>query len=113
MRESSRWIQSKAGAKSDTTGVGPSLVRQTTGLGQLVSLPLIPLSLVTLPALGFPPALPHQLYGVVRDQIGNPLDSGATVIFKGASGVKLSAGVCSQPEPSVNYRLERWRLCSA
>jgi hypothetical protein len=57
-------------------------------------------------ALAFPPAPPHTLYGVVRDQIGNPLGNGAEVIFEASSGVRLRALVQAQVDSSLNYQIQ-------
>lgn len=53
----------------------------------------------------FPPALPHTVYGMVRDELGNPLAAGATIILESASGVKVFGVVSGLLEPGVNYRL--------
>jgi hypothetical protein len=56
--------------------------------------------------LAFPPMPPHQLYGVVRDAIGNPLADGATVILEAASSARLTTFVLAQTDSAFNYRLE-------
>lgn len=63
-------------------------------------------TLLPLSSQAFPPAPPHTLYGVVRDQIGNPLDLGGEVIFESASGVKITTFVAARTEPAINYQLE-------
>lgn len=63
-------------------------------------------TLLPLVAQAFPPAPPHTLYGLVRDQIGNPLEKGAEVILETSSGVKIRASVATRTEPAVNYELE-------
>jgi hypothetical protein len=55
--------------------------------------------------VAFPPALPHTVYGMVRDELGNPLAAGATIILESASGVKVFGVVSGLLEPGVNYRL--------
>lgn len=55
--------------------------------------------------VAFPPALPHTVYGMVRDELGNPLGAGATIILESASGVKVFGVVSGLLEPGVNYRL--------
>jgi len=55
--------------------------------------------------LAFPPALPHTIYGLIRDEQGNPLGAGATIILESASGVKVYSMVSEQLEPGVNYRI--------
>ncbi len=63
-------------------------------------------ALLPLAAMAFPPAPPHQIYGIVRDQIGNPLSDGAEVIFEASSGVILKTFVVARSEPGVNYSLD-------
>ncbi|MFZ4764992.1 MAG: hypothetical protein ACOYMN_08555 [Roseimicrobium sp.] len=64
-------------------------------------------ALLAVPALAFPPAPSHEIYGIVRDENGRPLDraegtvilSGATAeITRGASDPSLGSG--------TNYRLQ-------
>src|SRR6185369_5788412 len=63
------------------------------------------LSLVA--ALAFPPAPHHTLYGMVRNQFGDPLNiSPSGVFLETPTGVQLLAGVVNNLEPGVNYRLE-------
>ncbi len=63
-------------------------------------------TLLPLVVQAFPPAPPHTLFGVVRDQIGNPLEKGADVILETASGVKIRTSVAMRTEVAVNYELE-------
>lgn len=57
-------------------------------------------------AFAFPPAPDHQFYGLVRDQIGDPLMiDNATVILETAGGVQVATAVIPNLEPGVNYRL--------
>lgn len=53
----------------------------------------------------FPPALPHTIYGMARDEYGNPLRTNATIILTTAAGVSVSVQVNPELEPGVNYRL--------
>lgn len=58
-------------------------------------------------ALAFPPAPHHTLYGMVRNQFGDPLNIfPADVYLETPAGVQLHAGVINNLEPGVNYRLE-------
>ena len=58
-------------------------------------------------AMAFPPAPHHTLYGMVRNQFGEPLSiSPAEVYLETPTGVQLHASVVSGAEPGVNYRLE-------
>lgn len=55
----------------------------------------------------FPPAPHHTLYGLVKNQFGEPLDTkGADVFLQTPSGVELRGSLVGDLEPSVNYRLE-------
>ncbi len=56
--------------------------------------------------LAFPPAPHHTLYGVVRNQLGEPITPPADVHLETPSGTQLRAGVADGLEPGVNYRLE-------
>lgn len=69
------------------------------GLGLLLLVVTGPL------ASAFPPALPHTIYGMARDEYGNPLANNATITLTTTSGISLSCKVISGLEPGVNYRL--------
>lgn len=58
------------------------------------------------PAMGFPPA-PHQVvYGLVRDELGSPLNvSRATVLLEANGAILASSTIAAGSEPGVNYRL--------
>ena len=58
-------------------------------------------------AIAFPPAPHHTLYGMVRNQFGDPLNIfPADVYLETPTGVTLHAGVIDNLEPGVNYRLD-------
>ena len=60
---------------------------------------------VDVPA--FPPAPHHVLFGLVRDQWGNPISiSPSDVYLESPSGVQLHTSMVRGLEPGVNYRLE-------
>ncbi len=62
--------------------------------------------LVAVAVWAFPPAPHHLVYGLVRDEQGNPLRSpGAHVWLEAEGAVLVSAPVEADPEPGVNYRL--------
>jgi hypothetical protein len=73
------------------------------------------LALATVGALGlpsasqaFPPAPYHRIFGLVRDEYGEPLSlAGAQIIFsvEGSNGVQITASIVPNLEPGVNYRL--------
>lgn len=66
---------------------------------------LLVLGLAPAQVSAYPPALPHTFYGMVRDELGNPLTAGASIILESASGVKVYGVVSGLLEPGVNYRL--------
>ena len=56
--------------------------------------------------LAYPPAPPHLIHGMVRDEMGNPLDlSNAFVILETSTEQSIVAQVIAGIEPGVNYRL--------
>jgi len=58
-------------------------------------------------ASAFPPAPHHTLYGMVRNQFGDPINIvPSDVYLETPSGVQLQAGVINGLEPGVNYKLE-------
>lgn len=64
------------------------------------------LLLATGGALAFPPAPHHTLYGLVRDETGQPLSADqATVVLETATGVRLHTGLIPGLAPGINYRL--------
>jgi hypothetical protein len=75
------------------------------GVWTLLGALVLGLALESFRVVAFPPALPHTLYGMVRDELGNPLNEGASIILESASGVKVFGVVSGLLEPGVNYRL--------
>jgi hypothetical protein len=68
---------------------------------------IIALLLLPFRAFAFPPAPHHILYGIVRDELGNPLAAeNAQLLFETAAGVKLTATIGYKGEPDRNYSLE-------
>lgn len=57
-------------------------------------------------AVAFPPAPHQEIFGLVRDELGNPVTAtGATVLLE-ANGTILATGtIASSTESGVNYRL--------
>jgi len=69
---------------------------------------LVVLSSVFIPiaAVAFPPLPHHTVYGLVRDEFGNPLTaSGTELILDTLSGTSLSTSVVAGLEAGVNYRI--------
>ncbi len=57
--------------------------------------------------LAYPPAPHHTLYGIVRNEVGDPINlSSGDVYLETPSGVQLRSSVVSGLEPGVNYKLE-------
>jgi len=57
--------------------------------------------------LAYPPAPHHTLYGIVRNEVGDPINlASGDVYLETPSGVQLRSSVVSGLEPGVNYRLE-------
>lgn len=57
-------------------------------------------------AQGYPPAPHHTIYGLVRDQMGNPLAAtNAQVILETMAGVQIKKEVIPNLAAGVNYRL--------
>ena len=60
-----------------------------------------------LPVTAFPPAPHHTLYGLVRNQFGDPITiSPSDVYLETPSGTQLHTSVVNGLDPGVNYRLE-------
>jgi hypothetical protein len=54
----------------------------------------------------FPPAPYHQIEGMVRTALGEPLYvQGATVVFETAAGVSIQGYIAENPKPGINYQL--------
>lgn len=55
----------------------------------------------------YPPAPHHTLFGLVRNEWGEPLDfSGAEVFVEATNSVTVRATVAASVEPGINYRME-------
>src|SRR4051812_5861574 len=65
------------------------------------------LILLPLRAPAFPPAPHHVIFGMVRDELGNPIAAEkAELIFETSSGVKLTTPIAYKGEPGQNYSLD-------
>ena len=54
----------------------------------------------------FPPAPHHVIYGLVRDELGQPLNvSAATIVFETSAGVQIRSDIFPSVENGINYRL--------
>ncbi len=57
--------------------------------------------------MAFPPAPHHTIYGIVRDQMGDPLVvTNAQVVLETLTGVQLKTTVVPNLTPGANYRLQ-------
>ncbi|MBM3883858.1 MAG: hypothetical protein FJ387_29835 [Verrucomicrobia bacterium] len=60
----------------------------------------------TSPVFAFPPAPHHTLYGLVRDELGDPLlVTDAEVVLESLTGTQLMSRIVPQLSPGQNYRL--------
>jgi len=64
------------------------------------------LLLVVPCARAFPPAPPHNIFGLVRDELGQPISvTNAKIIFETSAGVQIKTDIVPALEPGANYRL--------
>src|SRR4051794_26736451 len=60
----------------------------------------------TSPSFAYPPAPHHIVYGLVRDELGNPLTSKtAEIILETSSGLKINTFVAPGTDSGVNYKV--------
>jgi hypothetical protein len=70
------------------------------------SLLILGLLLVGLPTFAFPPAPNHTFYGLVRDEMGDPIVvTNAVVILETLTGIQIQSRVIPYLAPGLNYRL--------
>lgn len=76
--------------------------------GRTFGLLALALALLLAPrAWAFPPAPHHLIFGMVRDELGNPLAAeNAVLVFETVTGVKLTTVVMAKGEPGQNYQLQ-------
>ena len=61
---------------------------------------------LAMQVLAYPPAPPHEIYGLVRGTDGEPLSSSsATLIFETDEGVQIKGSVSTIVNQGVNYQL--------
>ena len=73
----------------------------------LLAPPLLLALLLATSATAFPPAPHHTLFGLLRNQWGDPITvSPSDVFLETPAGVQLRTRLVSGLEPGVNYRLE-------
>lgn len=57
-------------------------------------------------AHAFPPAPHHTIFGMIRNQWGDPLNVGSgTIVLEGTNGVLLRASMIPSSDPGVNYSI--------
>jgi hypothetical protein len=57
-------------------------------------------------ALAFPPAPDHVIYGMIRDELGNPIIVKSAVVYlETTAGVRIKAPIVPGLEAGVNYKL--------
>jgi hypothetical protein len=58
-------------------------------------------------ALAFPPAPYHTLYGMVRDEMGEPIMSDNMIVtLETTNGIRISTTAVPNLQPGMNYRLQ-------
>ena len=81
-----------------------TMTNSKSRIGFLASTVLL---VTALTALGFPPAPYHTFYGMVRDDMGNPLmSSTAEVKLITGPGSQISVPIVPGLSPGMNYRLQ-------
>src|SRR5688572_20369226 len=61
---------------------------------------------LALSTSAFPPAPHHLIYGMVRDEMGDPIShTNAEIILETSSGVQITAPVIPGQQPGINYQL--------
>lgn len=71
-----------------------------------LTLTLAGLSLAPVALLAFPPAPDHLIYGMVRDEYGNPLNvSDARILLESDAGVAIEALITPNLALGINYRM--------
>jgi len=59
-----------------------------------------------LPVFAYPPAPDHVVYGLVRDELGNPLTTRtAQIILETTAGLKITTYVAPGTDAGVNYKI--------
>lgn len=98
----------KTASHSSTTGKGRLGAPSSGDARRAVRIALILLGLLTTgPLSAFPPAPHHTLYGMVRNQFGDPLTATrGEVILESPTGAQLRTAIVSSLQPGVNYSLE-------
>ena len=73
------------------------------------ALPVLVLAALAAPRLvyAFPPAPTHRIYGLVRNEYGQPIATpGAFILFTATNGIKVMAPITPGLAPGVNYEVQ-------
>jgi hypothetical protein len=82
------------------------MITDSSSLGRVRATVWLASWVVATTALAFPPAPHHLVYGMVRDEMGNPLNSlGADVLLETDQVALARTTIAAGSEPGVNYRL--------
>ncbi len=78
--------------------------------GRGLSLAVLALALIALvvpgPVRAYPPAPAHRIFGLVRDEFGQPFaDQGATIVFIATNGIRVAGSITPGLAPGVNYEV--------
>ena len=86
----------------------PSLMKPYIGSHRALLGLVLGLALTFPSALrAFPPAPDHTIFGLVRDEYGQPLtQASAQIIFKTAEGVEVTGNINPNLAPGINYRIK-------
>ena len=104
----------RAGLFRHTAAGGPPALRGIPALRAGLFRHLRPLLLLLfvirhssfiIPVSAFPPALPHTLYGMARDEYGNPLANNAVISLTTQGGITVSTKVVPGMSADANYKL--------
>lgn len=98
----------KTASHSSTTGNGRGGVPSSRDARGAAQVALILLGFLAAgPLSAFPPAPHHTLYGMVRNQFGEPLTpTHGDVILESPTGAQLHTAIVSSLQAGVNYSLE-------
>ncbi len=82
------------------------MMKLSPPFARLLAPGLVGLFLALPAARSFPPAPHHIFYGIVRTELGDPLESpDSEIILETGTGVQIKAKVSPGVEPGANYKL--------
>src|SRR6266545_4323300 len=99
------WTMSEVAVSVRLNRTRPSILpRDITPRKPRWALVLLTFLALAMPAKAYPPAPHHLIFGLVRDELCNPITSTtAEIILTAASGQKITTHIDSGTEPGVNY----------